>query len=130
MAEDNYPDAVLVQEAVNIEKLPFDIHVVADGEKAIQFLERAESDAGAPQPDVLLLDLNLPKRDGFEVLRRLRAGSLAKIPVVVLTSSDAPQDIEQARELGAGYFRKPPSYVEYMKLGAVLAQLLKGLKGE
>ena len=119
---------MLVREVVREKQLPFDLHVVSDGEKAMAFLERAESDPEAPRPDVLLLDLNLPKRDGFEILRRLRASAtLAGVPVVVLTSSDAPHDIEQARALGAGYFRKQPSYSEFMKLGGVLAEVLKGM---
>ena len=129
MAEDNYPDALLVREVVREKQLPFEIHVVSDGEKAFAFLERAERDGEAPKPDILLLDLNLPKRDGFEVLRRLRASTvLADTPVVVVTSSDSPHDIEQARELGAGYFRKPPNYTEFMKLGAVLAEVLKNME--
>jgi chemotaxis family two-component system response regulator Rcp1 len=126
VAEDNYPDALLVREVVREKQLPFEIHVVSDGEKACDYLERAERDAEAPKPDILLLDLNLPKRDGFEVLRRLRASAaLREIPVVVLTSSDAPHDIEQVRELGAKYFRKAPNYAEFMKLGGVLAEVLQ-----
>ena len=75
---------------------------------------------------LILLDLNLPKVDGFDVLRRLRASEKCKdVPVIVITSSDSPADRSQAASLGAGYFRKPPSYEEYLKLGAVLRQLLK-----
>jgi CheY-like chemotaxis protein len=73
-----------------------------------------------------LVDLNLPKRDGFEVLRRLRASGRCKdIPVLVITSSDSPSDLTQAASLGAGYFRKPPSYDEFLKLGGVLRQVLR-----
>jgi CheY-like chemotaxis protein len=126
LAEDNVPDVLLVEEAIRAENLPIDVHVAADGQKAIEFIERAEQDANAPCPHFLLLDLNLPKKDGFEVLRRLRASAKCRaVPVVVITSSDSPADVSQVAELGAGYFRKPPSYDEFLKLGQVLKQRLK-----
>ncbi len=114
-----------MREAIRTEKLPLDVHLVADGQQAMDFIERAERDADAPCPHLLLVDINLPRADGFEVLRRLRASAkCGEIPVVVVSSSDAPADRSLAAELGAGYFRKPPSYEEYLKLGAVLKQLL------
>jgi len=126
LAEDNLPDALLVREVVRMESLPLDIHIAADGQRAIEFIANAEADPQAPCPHLLLLDLNLPKRDGFEVLRRLRASEKCRgIPVLIVTSSDAPSDQSQAAALGASYFRKPPNYEEYMKLGGVLKQLLK-----
>lgn len=125
LAEDNYPDVMLVEEAVGMEKLPLDIHTVSDGQQAIDFIARAERDANAPCPDLVLLDLNLPRRSGFEVLRRLRASEKWKsVPVLVITSSDSREDLSEADALGAGYFRKPPNYEEFLKLGAVLKQLL------
>jgi two-component system response regulator len=115
-----------VKETIRQESLPFDVHIASDGQQAIEFIEKAEADANAPCPHFLLLDLNLPKRDGFEVLRRIRASDKCKdVPVVILTSSDSPGDLRQASEMGAGYFRKPPSYSEFMKLGGVLKKLLK-----
>lgn len=109
-----------------MEKLPVDLHIVSDGQKAIDFIARAEQDPDAPCPHLLVLDLNLPKRDGFEVLRRLRDSSVCgDIPVLIVTSSDAPGDLEQAAALGAGYFRKPPSLEEFLKLGGVLKQLMR-----
>ncbi len=126
VAEDNLPDALIVREVVRAEGLPLDVHVVSDGSQAIAFIEQAERDPDAPCPHFILLDLNLPKVDGFDVLRRLRASERCKgVPVIVITSSDSPADRSQAASLGAGYFRKPPSYEEYLKLGAVLRQLLK-----
>jgi DNA-binding response OmpR family regulator len=120
------PDALLVREAIRMEKLPFDVHVASDGEKAIDFIRKAEADPAAPCPQFLLLDLNLPKKDGFEVLRHLRASPKCKhIPVLIITSSDSPDDRGKAAELGASYFRKPASYEAFLKLGAVLKQLLK-----
>lgn len=115
-----------MREVVRTENLPLDVHVAVDGQQAIEFIEKAEQDPNAPCPHFLLLDLNLPKRDGFEVLRRLRASEKCKaIPAVIITSSDSPNDVSQAAALGAGYFRKPPSYEDFLKLGQVLRQRLK-----
>lgn len=126
MAEDNLPDVLLVREAIANEDLPFDIYTASDGQKAIDFIERAERDPDAPRPQFLLLDLNLPRKDGFEVLRRLRASSSChNVAVIVMTSSDAPGDRRQAAELGAGYFRKPTSYEDFLKLGGVLRKVLE-----
>ena len=116
----------MVREAIRKEKLPLEIHVVSDGQEAIEFIERSEVDPNAPCPHFLVIDLNLPKRNGFEVLQRLRASEkCGASPVLVMTSSDSPDDRTRAAQWGAGYFRKPPSYEEYLKLGAVLKDLLK-----
>ncbi len=125
MAEDNLPDELLVRDAVRTEKLPLEVYVVVDGQKAIEFIERAETDPEAPCPHLLLLDLNLPKKNGFEVLQRLRASDKCKdTPVLIMTSSDSPEDRRRVAELGARYFRKPGTYEAFMKLGGVLKQLL------
>ena len=119
---------ILVREAIALEELPFDVYTVTDGQQAIDFIQQAEADPNAPCPQFVLLDLNLPKRDGFEVLRRLRNSEKCKdVPVVVITSSDAPNDRRQAAELGAQYFRKPPSYEEFLKLGGVLKATLSAM---
>jgi DNA-binding response OmpR family regulator len=126
LAEDNLPDALLVREAIRLQNLPLDVHMAADGQAALAFIDRAAKDPDAPRPQVLLLDLNLPKVDGFEVLRRLRANAqFQNTPVLIISSSDAPNDRSQAAQFGAGYFRKPPSYDEFLKLGVVLKEMLK-----
>jgi chemotaxis family two-component system response regulator Rcp1 len=126
MAEDNPPDALLVREVIRMENLPFEIHVATDGEQAVDFIAKAERDPDSPCPQFLLLDLNLPKLDGFEVLQRLRSGAKCKdIPVLVISSSNAPADRSMAAGLGAGYFRKPSSYYEFLELGKVLRQMLQ-----
>lgn len=108
-----------------MEQLPFEVHVVPDGELAVAFIEKAEADPAAPSPDLVLLDLNLPKKDGYEVLKRLRASAkFHAIPVVIATSSDAPEDRQRASEYGAVFFRKPSNYGEFLKLGRVLKQTL------
>jgi len=102
--------------------------VVADGEQAIEFIDRAERGEDAPCPSLILVDLNLPKRDGFEIIRHVRASTKCRnAPVLIVTSSDAPADHKFAEELGAGYFRKPPSYEEFLKLGAAIKQMLDRL---
>ena len=109
-----------------MEELPLEVYIAADGERAVEFVERAEQDPTAPRPDFLVLDINLPRIDGFEVLRRIRASDKCKnIPVVIITSSDSPADRRQATKLGASYFRKPVSYEEFVKIGAFLRQFLK-----
>ncbi len=126
LAEDNPPDTLLVREAIRLENLPIDLHVASDGQRAIAFIDQSDKDPNAPCPHVLLLDINLPKADGFEVLRRLRESErCGNVPVLMISSSDSPSDRNQAAELGAGYFRKPPNYDEFLKLGAVLKKLLK-----
>ncbi len=92
----------------------------------MDFIRAAETNEDAPCPQVLLLDLNLPKLDGFEVLRAIRATNKFKeIPVLVFTSSDSPSDRSEVAKLGAGYFRKPVTYPEFVKIGATLRSFLQ-----
>ena len=108
-----------------MENLPLEVHIASDGERAIEFIAAAERDPNAPCPHVLLLDLNLPKIDGLEVLRRIRAsGKCRNLPVLIVTSSDSPADRSMAKQLGAGYFRKPVTYEEFVKIGNVLKEFL------
>jgi CheY-like chemotaxis protein len=126
LAEDNLPDALLVREAIRMENLPLEVYVAADGAQVIEFVAAAEKDAAAPFPHLLLLDLNLPKIDGLEVLRRIRFGGKCKdIPVIVVTSSDSPADRSGAVQLGARYFRKPITYDGFLKIGAILREFLE-----
>jgi DNA-binding response OmpR family regulator len=126
LAEDNLPDALLVREAIRAESLPIEVFIVPDGERAMDFIAKAESDPDAPSPHVVLLDLNLPRIDGFEVLRRLRATEKFKnVPVLVVTSSDSPADRSEAARLGASYFRKPVTYDEFIGIGTFLRRFLE-----
>jgi CheY-like chemotaxis protein len=126
LAEDNLLDALVIEDAILRYELPVDLHVVDDGQKACKFIDRAESDPEAPRPEFLLLDLNLPKRSGLEVLKHLRESTrFGDIPVIIVTSSDLSRDLKEFEALGANrYFRKPSSYEEFMKLGGVLKELL------
>ena len=105
LAEDNLPDALLVREAIRMERLPLEVHVAPDGERAIDFIAQAENDPNAPCPHVLLLDINLPKVDGFEVLRRIRASDrCGNVPVLMVSSSDSPIGSKPGRAAGRRLF--------------------------
>jgi CheY-like chemotaxis protein len=124
--EDNSGDVGLVHEALAEHRVRSAVTVVSDGEKAMAFLD--DVDAGrAMCPDLIILDLNLPRRSGHEVLQRIRSGSLcAEVPVLVLTSSNADKDRQQAAALGATrYIRKPLLLEEFLGLGLVFRQMLE-----
>jgi CheY-like chemotaxis protein len=125
--EDNHADILLIEEVVREYDLPIVLRVVEDGEKAIAFIDSADNDESVRCPQLILLDLNLPRRTGLEILKRLRTSSrFEQIPVIVVTSSDSRQDREQAAQFGAvRYFRKPANYDEFLKLGDVLRQMLE-----
>lgn len=121
MVEDNLADALIVREAIQLEGLQLHIQAALDGEMAIAAIERAERDPDGAPLDAVLLDLNLPRIDGFEVLRRIRASPrFRNLPVMVITSSDSLADRREGAQLGAAYFRKRPDYDEFLKVGGVI----------
>jgi CheY-like chemotaxis protein len=122
LAEDNRGDILLVRRALAEHQIEHQLHVVKDGEEALHFLARMGNPDGGPCPDLLLLDLNLPKVEGSEVLREFRRHpSCADTPVIVITSSDAPRDLAQVTAIGISrYFRKPLDFHAFMQLGAVV----------
>ena len=109
LVEDNPGDVRLTREALKEGKVSNHLSVTPDGVEALRFLRREGPYADAPRPDVVLLDLNLPKKDGRQVLQEMKADpALRTIPVVILTSSDAERDIAGAYELQANcYITKP-----------------------
>jgi len=109
LVEDNPGDADLAREALNGSKLSNGLQVVDDGEKAMAFLRRQGPYTDAPRPDLILLDLNLPKKDGREVLSEIKTDpDLKRIPVVILTTSQAEEDICRSYNLHANcYITKP-----------------------
>ena len=109
LVEDNPGDVRLTREALREGKVRNNLYVAADGVEALRFLRREGEHADAVRPDLVLLDLNLPRKDGREVLEEVKADpSLRHIPVVVLTSSQAEQDIARAYDLHANcYVSKP-----------------------
>ena len=109
VAEDNPADADLLQETINEGKLQLKLTTVKDGVEVIEYLRGEGKFAGAPRPDLILLDLNLPRMNGRQVLAKVKSdANLRGIPIVVLTSSSAEQDIAQSYNLGANcYVMKP-----------------------
>jgi len=109
LVEDDPGDELMTREAFEDNKIGNTLHVVRDGEEALDFLYRRRAHASAPRPDLILLDLNLPKYDGREVLQQIKSDDdLAHIPVVVLTTSSAEEDILRSYKLHANaYVTKP-----------------------
>lgn len=118
LAEDNPGDVRLTKEALRESKISNNLNVVPDGVEAMAFLHREGKYADAPRPDVILLDLNLPKKDGREVLAEVKADpSLRLIPVVIITSSEAEQDVLKTYELYANcYVTKPVDLEQFIKV--------------
>ena len=118
LVEDNPGDAELTRETLESGKLHVEISVVIDGAQAIDYLLRRAGYESVATPDLILLDLNLPKVDGRQVLQELRKHeSLRRVPVVILTSSDAEQDVVKSYELGANcYVSKPVGLAEFQAI--------------
>lgn len=118
MVEDNPGDARLTTEALKENKLANDLHHVLDGVEAMAFLRREGQYADAPRPDIVLLDLNLPRKDGREVLAEIKADpELMHIPVVVLTTSEAESDILRSYKLHANcYITKPVDLDKFIQI--------------
>ena len=109
LVEDNEGDVRLFREALKQGKRPNHLSVVGDGEEAMRFLRRQGIYADAHRPDLVLLDLNLPRKDGRQVLAEAKSdAALRTIPIVILTNSKAPQDVERTYMLGANCFISKP----------------------
>ena len=120
LVEDSAAEARLAREALAETSVHVNLHVASDGEEAMAFLRRQGPFQDAPRPQLVLLDLNLPRKDGREVLRDIKADeALRRIPVVILTTSQAPADIARAYELYANcYIQKPlelDGFIEIVK---------------
>ena len=116
LVEDDPGDVLMTQEAFEEHKLRNRLHVVNDGVAAIAFLHREGAYADVPRPDLILLDLNLPRRDGREVLAEIKSDpDLCQIPVVVLTTSQADEDIARSYRLHANaYVTKPVDFERFI----------------
>lgn len=117
LVEDNEGDVILVREALREHKLSNTLTVKRDGEQAIAYLREVRTDP-TQTPDLILLDLNLPRRNGHEVLQMIREDKhLETIPVVMLTSSEAQEDVLQSYRLRANcYISKPVDFEQFMKV--------------
>lgn len=126
LVEDNPGDVLLIRETLSEHGLHGEVSVVADGDSACRLIAMWDREPDLPCPGLLILDLNLPRRSGREVLQALR-GSVrcAKMPVVILSSSSAESDKEAAEALGAdGYIQKPITLEEFIAIGAAIRSLL------
>ncbi len=116
LAEDNRADVYLIRKAIEDKGFPHRITIAEDGEQASDYLGRIGRTQ--PCPDLILLDLNLPKQEGQGLLRQLREHpDCGHKPVIVISSSDFPRDHEIVQSLGATFFRKPTDLEEFLRIG-------------
>ncbi|MGZ8633589.1 MAG: response regulator [Solirubrobacteraceae bacterium] len=118
LVEDDPGDVVLIREAFEDNKVHNTLHVVSDGVQALAFLRNEGEHAAAPRPDLVLLDLNLPRMDGREVLAEVKADrTLRRVPVVVLSGSSASHDVVRAYDLHANaYVTKPVDFNRFIEV--------------
>lgn len=128
LVDDNPADIDLTREILSNCKQRFHVNAVQNGEEALCFLNHQGQYAAAPSPDLLVLDLNLPRKDGRAVLKELKSDpKLSKIPVVVFTTSQASSDITRSYELGANcYLRKPGNLADYRAVVQSMADFWLG----
>jgi CheY-like chemotaxis protein len=126
IAEDNQADVYLIEEAMRHE-FAYRLTTADNGEDMLNMIATLDQNPSENCPDLFLIDLNLPRRSGDEILARIRESSrCAHVPVIVITSSDSPQDRARARELGASfYFRKPADLERFMAIGGIVRKFLE-----
>lgn len=122
LAEDNETDVELTRLAFEQGKYPVQLHVAVDGEDCLAFLEKQGRYTDAPTPDIVLLDLHMPRMNGLEVLERLsRPATAPQVPIIVLTTSDSDRDIDAAYRLRCnGYVIKPVGFANFLEVIRVL----------
>ena len=128
LVEDNPGDIYLIQEALREKKIPYTLDIFEDAEKIVERLAERHTESPDSLPDLILLDLNLPRIEGIDLLRSLRGlDGLADIPIGILTSSQSPQDRQQAEAAGASRFiRKPTSLDEFLAVvGGSISEMLQ-----
>lgn len=126
IAEDNLADVRLLRLALDEYGISIGVHVVRDGEAVLRFIERVVGDPSARCAALAIVDLNLPRHGGDEILRRLRASEKWRhVPVIVASSSLAPRDRAEAMRLGASaYFVKPSDLEQFLQIGALISDIL------
>jgi chemotaxis family two-component system response regulator Rcp1 len=125
IVEDNLGDVFLVEEALKEAGVRFELVHITDGDQALDYLRKLAVSETTTTPDLVFLDLNLPKRDGWEVLEQLRAAPGQRdVPVVIFSSSNSPNDVVRAERLGAAkYIRKPSTLDEFLAIGQTVKAL-------
>ena len=126
IVEDNQADVFLIRESIESIHLEVDFQVLRDGEQAVRLFDQIAGGLSSVCPDVVILDLNLPKIPGRDVLHHIRQSRpCAHTIVIVVTSSNSERDRDEMAQLGvSAYFRKPSDYAEFMKLGGLVKNLL------
>ena len=125
LAEDNPADVMLIEQALQDHEIDCTLVVMSDGAEALQFFSDLDYDSSLDAPDLVLLDLHLPKRDGEEIFQRLRMSErCSETRVVVMSSSDSPRDRADAEGHRVRYFRKPSGLEEFLEIGTVVKQAL------
>jgi CheY-like chemotaxis protein len=125
LIEDNAADVYVISRALNECGIPIDLKVFTDGEEVWSVLQDAEARGGRQIPSLILLDWNLPKVSGAEILSFLyRSTLLRDIPVVVITSTNSPEEVRQIKKFGAVHFRKPNDLDAYLDLKTIVLQVL------
>jgi CheY-like chemotaxis protein len=129
LVEDNAADVRLTKEALKDAKILNDLHVARDGVEAMDFLLQRAGYEDAPRPDIVILDLNLPRKDGKEVLAELKGDpALRRIPVAVLTTSEAEADVLDSYDLGANCFlTKPVDLDQFLKVVQAVEEFWLGI---
>ena len=125
VAEDNHADVLLFREALQHHHIQHQLHVVSDGQAALQFVAQMGTSPELPCPDLMLLDLNLPKVDGPNILQEFRKhAECTRTPVIIVTSSDSEKDRAKVAEFQVTrYFRKPSDFDAFMELGRIVKEL-------
>jgi DNA-binding response OmpR family regulator len=127
IVEDNESDVFLIERALERAKIACLVRVAKNGQEAVQFFNEADADSRCPCPHVVILDINLPKRLGSDVLKHMRQSRrCANAHVIVVTTSDSSRDREVMERLGVdGYFTKPSDFDEFMKLGDLVKSVIR-----
>jgi CheY-like chemotaxis protein len=127
IAEDNPADVYLIEEALRRYEFSYTLRTADNGEDMLNMIAALDQNPAELCPDVFMIDLNLPRRSGDEILARIRqSGRCSRVPAIVITSSDSPQDRARAKELGASYyFRKPADLERFMAIGGIVRDFLE-----
>jgi CheY-like chemotaxis protein len=127
IAEDNPADVYLIEEALRRHQFDYRLTTAGNGEDMLNLIAGLDENPSEQCPDLFLIDLNLPRRSGDEILEHIRHSKrCAQVPAIVITSSDSPQDRARARQLGASFFfRKPADLERFMMIGGIVRNFLE-----